>query len=116
MTAAIESTERACFEVGIKFGSLYHQFVGTPISPNSVRSLEAAIAESIANQPHCTGIEVTIDRDLVESRVDSQYGYTELAGDMLDCRIEVDVDGSRAIATIGLVDGYPKMELVEIEP
>lgn len=116
MTGDVGSLERACFEVGIKFGSLYHQFVGTPISPTSVRSLEAAIAESIANQPHCVGIEVTIDRDFVESRVDAHYGYTELAGEMLDCRIEVEVDGSRAIATIGLVDGYPKMELIEIDP
>ncbi len=114
MAGDVGAIERACFEVGIKFGSLYHQFVGTPISPQSVGSLEAAIAESIANQPHCSAIEVTIDRDLVADSVNGRYGYTELDGRMLDCRIEVEVDEARAIATIGVIDGYPEMQLVEV--
>lgn len=114
MAGAPGTLERACFEVGIKFGSLYHQFVGTPVSPQSVTSLEAAIAESIANQPHCTAIEVTIDRARVAAAVDDRFGYAELAGIMLDCRIEVAVDGSRAVATIEESDGYPEMRLVEV--
>lgn len=114
MAGEIGAVERACFEVGIKFGSLYHQFVGTPISPESAASLEAAIAESIANQPHCTAIEVSIDREQVRDRIDDQWGYTELAGSMLDCRIEVAVEGASAVATIEEIDGYPEMRLDEI--
>lgn len=110
------SGEQASFEVGIKFGSLYHQFVGTPVSPASATSLEAAIAESIANQPYCTAIEVTIDRDILEANLDDRHGYTELTGDMLDCRIEVTVDETASIATIDDVDGYPEMKLVAVGP
>jgi hypothetical protein len=44
--------ERACFEAGIKFGALYHQFVGTPVAPDSAASLERAMAAAIENQPH----------------------------------------------------------------
>lgn len=114
MAGQIGALERACFEVGIKFGTLYHQFVGTPVSPASAASLEAAIAESIANQPHCTAVEVTIDRDRLADSVDDTWGYTELEGSMLDCRIEVAVDDAHAVATIEEVDGYPEMKLVEI--
>ena len=113
MGSAITSLERACFEVGIKFGSLYHQFVGTPVSPQSAASLEAAMAESIANQPYCTAIEVSIDRDLLAASIDPQHGYTEVTGAMLECRIEVNVDSASAIATIEEVDGYPEMRLEE---
>ena len=112
--AGISAPHRACFELGVKFGSLYHQFIGTPISPRSVGSLEAAIAESIANQPFCSAIEVTIDRDQVAADIDDRYEYTELAGTMLSCRIEVTVEGATAIATIETVDGYPEMRIVEV--
>ena len=115
MESSIEAIHRACFEVGIKFGSLYHQFTGTPLSPSSVASLEAAIAESIANQPYCSAIEVTIDREEVAATVDETHEYTELTGALLDCTIEVTVDDARALATISDVDGYPEMRLTQIE-
>ena len=41
-TAPTEA-EIACFEAGIKFGSLYHQFAGTPVSPESADSLARAM-------------------------------------------------------------------------
>lgn len=114
MESSIEAIHRACFEVGIKFGSLYHQFTGTPVSPTSVASLEAAIAESIANQPYCSAIEVTIDREALAEEVDATHGYTELTGAFLDCTIEVTVDDVHAVATISEVDGYPEMQLTRI--
>ncbi len=39
--------QETCFEAGVKFGSLYHQFAGTPISPDSADSLAAAMEEAI---------------------------------------------------------------------
>ncbi|MFQ3285111.1 dihydroneopterin aldolase family protein, partial [Natronomonas sp.] len=52
--------QTACFEAGIKFGSLYHQFAGTPVSPGSAASLGRAIEESIENQPFCAGVDVDV--------------------------------------------------------
>ncbi len=43
--------ERAIFEGGISMGALFHQFVGTPVSINTVESLEKAIVDSILLQP-----------------------------------------------------------------
>ena len=50
--------EQAAFEAGIKFGALYHQFAGTPVSTESAESLATAMAESIENQPFCENVEV----------------------------------------------------------
>ena len=50
----------ACFEAGIKFGSLYHQFAGTPVSPDSAPSLARAMEAAIENQPHCQDVTVTV--------------------------------------------------------
>ena len=107
--------QRACFELGIKFGSLYHQFVGTPVSPVSAASVEIAIEESIENQPYCVRVDVDIDREVLEASVDDTWGYTEIGGDLLSCRIVVEVDGVRAVAELVDVEGYPEMRLIGLE-
>ena len=43
--------ERAILEGGISMGSLYHQFVGTPVSVDTISSLEKAMEDSIKLQP-----------------------------------------------------------------
>ena len=43
----ITSRERAIFEGAITMGALFHQFVGTPISRDTVESLEKAMKESL---------------------------------------------------------------------
>ncbi len=48
--------QKACFEAGIKFGTLYHQFTGTPIKPASADSLERATEVAIENQPCCDNV------------------------------------------------------------
>lgn len=107
--------QEACFEVGIKFGSLYHQFAGTPVSVASAESLERAMAESIENQPHCRDVEVSIDREAVRNASDRTHGYAELTGTMLDCRIEVSVGDVRAVAELEAIEDYPEMRITELE-
>ena len=57
--------QAACFEAGVKFGSLYHQFAGTPVAPGSTDSLETAMTEAIENQPYCERVTVEIHEDRV---------------------------------------------------
>ena len=114
MDESITPARRACFELGIKFGSLYHQFAGTPVSPRSAESLERAIAESIQNQPYCRAVSVDIDRNALERAVDDRHGYTELTGSMMQCSIEVEVEGIRATARLEHVEGYPEMRIESI--
>jgi len=111
--------EQACFEAGIKFGSLYHQFVGTPVSPDSADSLARAIEESIENQPFCTDVRVTIHedrlREAIQSGPDEDGGYTEFTGEFADVEVEIERGGTRVLATMTLEDDYPLMELQLVE-
>ncbi len=105
---------QACFEAGIKFGSLYHQFAGTPVSPASTRSLEVAMAEAIENQPYCESVDVTVHDDRVADAIDHENGYTELTGSLMDVEMRIAYEGVDVHTRMRMVDGYPLMELVTV--
>jgi hypothetical protein len=111
----VDDAQQACFEAGIKFGSLYHQFAGTPVSPDSARSLERAMAEAIENQPYCAGVDVTIHDDRVREAIDHENGYTELTGRLMDVEMEVRYESVVVHTTMEMVDGYPLMRLASVE-
>ena len=102
--------ERAAFEAGIKLGALYHQWVGTPVSPGTARSIEEAIEKSVGLQPHVKGITVRLDRGIMEPNM---FGYSELQGLMLDVEITTRVEGESCRARIRREGNYPLMEIVE---
>ncbi|MDF9745808.1 dihydroneopterin aldolase family protein [Natrinema salsiterrestre] len=107
--------EAACFEAGIKFGSLYHQFAGTPVSPDSAPSLETAMEESIENQPHCTEVSVDVRIDELEAALaESTADYTELTGRFLDVEIVVDYEGREVVTRMEMEDSYPLMRLESV--
>lgn len=74
--------ERAIFEGGISMGALFHQFVGTPVSVDTIASLEKAIEESILLQPAIVDVKVKLDKELIE-KSSGVMGYTSLSGEML---------------------------------
>lgn len=80
--------QRALFEAGIKLGTVYHQFVGTPVSAENVEVLEGAIEASISVQPFVRSVKVIIDRERLRVPTD-QYDYLSLSGDMLTVELEV---------------------------
>jgi hypothetical protein len=104
-----EDAHEACFEAGIKLGALYHQFVGTPVSDESVESLEEAIREAVESQRYVVEAEVSI-----EGVEHNRFGYDELRGTMLDVRVTVEKDGVVVEATVGEEDGYPMMSIDEV--
>ena len=107
--------EIACFEAGIKFGTLYHQFAGTPVSPDSAASLERAIEESIENQPHCTAVTVEIRREELETELaESAADYTELTGRFLEVEIVVEYESQEVTTRMEMEDGYPLMRVVSV--
>ncbi|MWV38728.1 dihydroneopterin aldolase family protein [Natrialba sp. INN-245] len=107
--------ETACFEAGIKFGSLYHQFAGTPISPASADSLARAIEDSIENQPHCTAVTVDVrEEELEEALTEASAEYTELTGRFLEVEIVVDYEGCEVVTRMEMEDGYPLMRLESV--
>ncbi|MFC4541216.1 dihydroneopterin aldolase family protein [Halosolutus amylolyticus] len=107
--------EAACFEAGIKFGTLYHQFAGTPVSLESAPSLATAIGESIENQPHCTTVTVDVREDELAAALEAgPADYTELTGRFLEVEIVVDYEGCEVVTRMAMEDGYPLMRLEEV--
>jgi hypothetical protein len=104
----------ACFEAGIKFGSLYHQFAGTPVAPESAASLAAAIEESIENQPHCESVTVSVREDELASAA-REHGYVEFTGRFAEVEVLVERDGTEVLARMEMEDGYPMMRIERVD-
>jgi len=113
----ITDRDNALFEAGIKLGALYHQFTGSPVNLKTASSLEKAIQESISVQPFVENISVKIDRDLLRSKLNSEFGYTELQGPMLEVKITVKYGSSRVKVTMEYDSklNYPLMRVEDIE-
>ena len=129
--------EAACFEAGIKFGALYHQFAGTPVSPDSAASLETAMEESIENQPFCESVTVDILTDALAEEMEhvpasdsegelggssladgeeaSSGEYTELTGRFMEVEIVVEREGESVTSRMEMEDGYPLMRVESVE-
>lgn len=104
--------EVGCFEAGIKFGTLYHQFAGTPVSPESATSLERAIEESIENQPHCTDVTVEILREELEAELEGAAAdYAELTGRFLEVEIVAEYEDQEVTTRMAMEDDYPLMRV-----
>ncbi len=107
--------DRAAFEAGIKMGTIYHQFVGTPVNLGTVDSLEEGIRSAISVQPYVVFVKIVIDRSRFV-RGGDRYSYISLTGDMIDAVVTVKVGGSRATAEMRYDEeiGYPLMYISDI--
>ena len=105
----------ACFEAGIKFGSLYHQFAGTPVSPASADSLARAMEEAIENQPHCEDVRVRVRDEELRAAIDAaDADYVELTGKLIDVDVVVDYEGVTVETAMRMDGEYPRMEVVDV--
>jgi hypothetical protein len=113
----VTDRDNALFEAGIKLGALYHQFTGSPVNLRTVSSLEKAIQESISVQPYVEEILVIIDRDMLKSRLNDEFGYSELQGPMLKVKITVKYRSTKVKVGMEYVPelNYPLMKIIEIE-
>lgn len=113
---ACTDRERALFEAGIKMGTVYHQFVGTPVSSATVGSLERTISEAIMVQPYVEDAVVRIDRSRIPGG-EGTYEYASLGGDMIDAVIKVRVGESRVTAEMRYDEElrYPLMFISSVE-
>ncbi len=109
-------SERAAFEAGIKMGTIYHQFVGVPLSVQNVGTLEKAIESGSKVQPFVESVRVRIDRTNLKDKR-GQYDYVSLTGDMLDVTLVVRYKTAKVRASMKLIEemNYPLMFIEEIE-
>lgn len=109
-------SERATFEAGIKMGTIYHQFVGVPLSTDNVATLEKAIEAGCLVQPFVERVAVKIDRSRLGKKK-GQYDYVSLSGDMLDVSMTVRYRTARVRASMKFVKemNYPLMFIEAVE-
>lgn len=108
--------DRALFEAGIKMGTLYHQFVGTPVSLKSVEGLEKAMSDAIEVQPYVEKARVTIVRDSIPEGGD-EYSYSSLTGEMIDAVITIRIGDAAVTAEIRYEEElrYPLMFVSDLQ-
>lgn len=106
--------DRAVFEAGIKLGSIFHQYVGAPLTRATARDLERAIESAARVQPMVEDVRVRIDRKRLRAR--GPYQYASLSDEMLQAEVTVRVGGTRATAVLRYVPelDYPLMYLKEV--
>jgi hypothetical protein len=107
--------EAACFEAGIKFGSLYHQFAGTPLSLESADSLARAMEDAIENQPYCERVDVEMREDAIrDALAESDADYTEWTGRFSEVRMTIAYEGTTVETRMAMDGDYPRMAVVSV--
>lgn len=108
--------ERAVFEAGIKLGTIYHQFVGAPVSRANVDVLEKAIEDGARIQPFVEDVKVTIDRTSLKEKT-SEYDYQTLRGSMLNVWLKVGYKDAIVICEMRHIEelDYPLMYIKEVK-
>jgi hypothetical protein len=101
--------DQAIFEAGIKLGALYHQWVGTPISPQTAEVVEEAIEQAVGLQPFVDEITVRLDRRRMRP---NEFGYSELAGLMFDVELVTRCNRATCRARLAPHDDYPMMSIL----
>ncbi len=107
--------ERCEFPAHIKLGTVYHQFVGAPISKDNVEVLEKSIAEGAKVQPFVKDAVVKIDRKRLREK-STDYDYLTLTGDMLNVALTVQYEDVTVICEMRHIAemDYPLMYVKEI--
>ncbi len=108
--------ERAVFEAGIKLGTIYHQFVGTPLCAANVEILERAIEDGVRVQPFVKEIDVHIDRSTLRRKKRDEYDYQTLHGNMLRVRLRIQIENVSVLAEMRYIEElrYPLMCISEV--
>lgn len=114
----ISDRERACFEVGIKLGALYHILCGLPISSNRevVESIEKGIEASISCQPYVKSVKINLDRDRIKGNKETEFDYDEISGNLISALVILEFRNVQITAKVEWVEElkYPLMFIEKI--
>lgn len=109
--------ERTAFELGIKLGALFHQFIGSPVSSKNIEVLEEAMEKTTESQAFVKSASVKIDPEGSSDSKMGPFDYKTLQEDMLEIEIVVEYDGITAVGEMRYIDEleYPLMYLKEFK-
>jgi hypothetical protein len=114
----ISLRERACFEIGIKLGALYHILCGIPISSNAkvVDSIENGIEAAISCQPYVKSVKINIDREKIKGDKSTEFEYDEITGKIINATVVLEYESVEITAKVEWVEDlrYPLMFIEKI--
>ncbi len=114
----INDRERACFEIGIKLGALYHILCGLPISSNPIiiESIEKGIEASISCQPYVKSVKININRDKIQGNKTTEFEYDELSGISIAATVVLEFNSVEITAKVEWIEElkYPLMFIEKI--
>lgn len=113
------SRDRAMFELGIKLGALFHQFIGTPIKneKKQINLLARGIEAAIGSQPYVSHVQVQlIPKQSVEKPDLTEYDYIAISEKNLIATIELVYEMWKITGKIEWIDdlNYPLMFIHDI--
>jgi len=85
--ATLSGREALLFEAGIKLGGIFHQFLGTPVSPESAPTLARAIEHAVRLQPYVVAARVAIAVERGGATGEGRLAYRYLTAEMLHVRL-----------------------------
>ncbi len=87
--ARLSPREALLFEAGIKLGGIFHQYLGTPVSPRTAGPLARAIEEAVGLQPFVVGVRVDIRPARGGPVGRGRFGYRYLVAEMLEVTVRL---------------------------
>ena len=90
--APLTPREALLFEAGVKLGGVFHQYLGTPVSPRTAPALARTIEEAVGLQPFVRDADVRIRPERGGPVIRGRFGYRYLTAEMLEVRVRL-VDG-----------------------
>jgi len=114
----LSERERACFEIGIKLGALYHILCGLPISSSkeTINSIERGIEASISCQPYVKSVKIKLDQNKIIGDKSNEFAYDEISGKIIKAAIEVEYKSVKVLAKVEWIEKleYPLMYIEKI--
>ncbi len=115
----LSDRERACFETGIKLGSLYHILSGIPISSNEniIKSIEKGIEAAISCQPYVKSVKINLNRENIVGDKTTQFDYDEISGKIIRAEIVLEYESIEVLAKVDWIEDmqFPLMFIEKIQ-
>ena len=112
----MEDLVKAAFELGIKLGAVFHQFIGTPVSLENAKMVERTIESCLRLQPYVVSSYANIDRVKLVEKL-SKLNYTSLSAEMLLVKVKVRIGDAEVEGELKWDDElkYPLMSLKNVK-
>lgn len=110
--------ERTAFELGIKLGSLFHQFIGSPVSEKNVEILANAMEKTTERQAYVKSAEIHINLERSKKgKKEGIFEYTTLTEDMIEAKVLVEFKSVEAVGELKYIEelNYPLMYISKLD-